>query len=88
MSLQILVRLIAAHFGNQWFIEKQAVTKFLCGCTHRSIDIPCGQTMHRKSVNQPQGHRLVLFSGNSIFNTRFEYLTTFDDSPDFRERTE
>ena len=69
MSLQILVRLIAAHFGNQWFKEKQAVTKFLCGCTHRSIDIPCGQTMHRKSVNKAQGHRFILLASDRIFNT-------------------
>ena len=69
MGLQILVRLIAAHFGNQWFIKKKAVTKFLGGCTHRSIDIARGQAMHRKSVNKPQCHRLVLFAGNRIFNT-------------------
>lgn len=53
VRLQILVRLVAAHFGNHWFEQAEAITQLLRRCAHGRINVACCQAVYRQSVNEP-----------------------------------
>ena len=88
MGLQILVRLIAAQFGNHGIEKAEAIAQFFRRSPHGRVNITRRQAMHRECMNQAQRHRLVVLARNTIFDARFQHLATVDDCADVRDRTE